>query len=63
MEYEQRKQDGSLAIVGVNCFEADGPSDDSNTPPLTRINESEQHRRVQVLEQFHSLHSDQTFAR
>lgn len=60
MEYEQRKQDGSLPIVGVNCFEAEGSSDGSNAPPLTRINESEQQRRVQVLKQFHSLHSDQS---
>jgi len=58
MEYEQRKQDGSLAIVGVNCFEADETNKDPTTPPLTRINEKEQHQRVQVLQQFHNLHVD-----
>ena len=58
MEYELRKQDGSLPIVGVNCFEADASSDDPISPPLTRISESEQQNRVQVLQQFHALHAD-----
>ncbi|MEH6358713.1 MAG: methylmalonyl-CoA mutase family protein [Pseudomonadales bacterium] len=60
MEYEQRKQDGSQPIVGVNCFEDDKTNEEPITPPLTRINESEQQKRVQVLQQFHSLHIDQS---
>ena len=59
-EFERRKQDGSLAIVGVNCFEADEqPSTTTSPPPLTRVSESEQINRVQVLQQFHTLHAGQ----
>jgi len=58
MEYEQRKQDGSLPIVGVNCFEADEATQDSSTPPLTRIDEGEQQQRVQTIQQYHNLHAN-----
>jgi isobutyryl-CoA mutase len=58
MEYEQRKQDGSLPVVGVNCFKADEKNEGSTTPALTRVDESEQQKRVQVIQQFYSLHAN-----
>jgi len=58
MEYEQRKQDGSLAVVGINCLEANDTNENSSTPPLTRIDEREQQQRVQVLQQFHARNAD-----
>ena len=58
MAYEQRKQDGSLPIVGINCFKADEKTESSATPALTRVEESEQQKRVQVIQQFHALHAN-----
>jgi methylmalonyl-CoA mutase len=55
MEYERRRQDGRLAVVGVNTF----VSDDAPVLPatLTRTSEAERRSRVEALRLFKLSHA------
>ncbi len=55
LEYEQRKHDGSLPIVGVNTFLRDEPADsDSTTIPLARSTTEEKEGQIRRLQEFHT---------
>lgn len=57
MEYERRKHDGSLPIVGVNMFTPEGSS---TTVPeaVSRATEEERARQVARVRAFHDRHRD-----
>jgi methylmalonyl-CoA mutase len=55
--YESRKHDGSLPIIGVNTFRADGGSrDEINEAELMRSTEDEKQAQVVGRNAFCSLH-------
>jgi methylmalonyl-CoA mutase len=55
LDYERRKQDGTLPIVGVNTFASDeeGPR---AAIPMTRASEAERQAQVRALREFHHNH-------
>ncbi len=58
MEYEKRKHDGSLPIIGVNTFlnpQADGQV---QAVELARSTEEEKQRQITHLNDFHQRHKD-----
>jgi isobutyryl-CoA mutase len=61
MAYEQRKNDGSLPIVGVNTFLADGAGHDDPVPtvPLARGTEAEKQSQLRRLAAFIADHGDE----
>ncbi len=62
MEYEKRKHDGSLPIIGVNTFlnpQADGLV---QTVELARSTEEEKQRQIAHLNDFHQRHKGETQA-
>lgn len=59
LEYERRKQDGSLPIVGVNCFTSSSPVKEHAPTALTRTNRQTQQQRVETLRQFQRLNAEQ----
>ena len=61
LEYEQRKHDGSLPIVGVNTFLRDEPEEaGATTIPLARSTEEEKEGQIRRLAEFHQNHADDT---
>jgi methylmalonyl-CoA mutase len=56
MEYERRRQDGSLAIVGVNTFVSDDPP--AAPANLTRTTDAERHARTLALRLFKQSHAE-----
>jgi isobutyryl-CoA mutase len=64
LEYEQRKHDGTLPIVGVNTFLPPG-HEDTNPPEigeLIRSTESEKAQQIEHVRRFQSRHGEQTRA-
>ena len=60
LEYEQRKHDGSLPIVGVNTFLREGPGQaDTTTIPLARSTGEEKEGQIGRLATFHEAHADE----
>ena len=60
LEYEQRKHDGSLPIVGVNTFLRDDPREsDATTIPLARSTEEEKEGQIRRLAAFHEAHAEE----
>ncbi len=58
LEYEQRKHDGSLPIIGVNTFLPDESADaDSTTIPLARSTTEEKEGQIRRLEEFQRAHA------
>ena len=60
LDYERRKHDGSLPIVGVNTFLKPGSSEGAaakTTIPLARSTEEEKEGQIARLEAFHALHA------
>ena len=56
LEYERRKHDGSLPIVGVNTFvKPDAP--EPPTPVLQRSSEAEKAAQLARLQAFHARHA------
>ncbi|MXW73747.1 MAG: methylmalonyl-CoA mutase family protein [Chromatiales bacterium] len=63
LEYEQRKHDGSLPIVGVNTFLREGPGQaDTTTIPLARSTAEEKEGQIRRLAAFHEAHADEAAA-
>ena len=58
MEYERRRQDGRLAIVGVNTFVSDEPP--AQPANLTRTAEAERRSRVEALRLFKQAHAEES---
>ena len=60
IEYERRKHDGSLPIIGVNAFLNPNPSEipETTAVPLSRSTEAEKHSQLQRLRTFHQQHAD-----
>jgi len=56
MTYEHRKHDGSLPIVGVNTFLADGADGPAPTLNLARGTEEEKQSQLRRLAEFHERH-------
>ena len=66
MEYEKRKHDGSLPIVGVNTFLKSEPEEAQQTIELARSTEEEKQGQIAHLGDFHERHrgeSDAALAR
>lgn len=60
LEYEQRKHDGSLPIVGVNTFLRDDPGEsDATTIPLARSTGEEKEGQIRRLAAFHEAHAEE----
>ena len=60
LDYERRKHDGSLPIVGVNTFLKPGSSEGAaakTTIPLARSTEEEKEGQIARLEAFHARHA------
>ncbi len=60
LDYEQRKHDGSLPIIGVNTFLPDEPSETVSTSiPLARSTTDEKEGQIRRLKAFHKTHSNE----
>ena len=60
LDYEQRKHDGSLPIIGVNTFLPDEPSETVSTSiPLARSTTAEKEGQIRRLKAFHKTHSNE----
>ena len=57
MQYEHRKHDGSLPIVGVNTFTAPGPEERVEPAELARSTEEEKQRQLDRLHDFQRRHA------
>jgi methylmalonyl-CoA mutase len=65
LEYEHRKHDGSLPIIGVNAFLREGTPERTEIE-LARSSEQEKQSQIQRLQQFqerHGQHSEQALER
>ena len=63
MLYEQRKHDGSLPLIGVNTFLADGDTDGGPVEiELARATEEEKHSQVERTRRFRERHRDEAHA-
>ena len=58
MEYERRKHDGTLPIIGVNTFVAEEPPA-APSLPLSRATEEERRAQVDRLQGFHERHREE----
>ena len=56
MDYERRKHDGSLPIVGVNTFLSEGGADQAREQELSRATEEERRSQVERVRAFHERH-------
>ena len=60
LDYEQRKHDGSLPIIGVNTFLLDEPPETVSTSiPLARSTTEEKEGQIRRLEAFHKTHANE----
>ena len=57
IQYEQKKHDGSLPIVGVNTYLNPSPPPEETTIALARSTEEEKERQLQRLGAFHERHA------
>ena len=57
MKYETLKHDGSLPIIGVNTFLAEGEEEEFSVE-LARSTEEEKNNQINRLKKFHQAHSD-----
>lgn len=60
MEYEQRKQDGTLPIVGINNEKTKENSRQNERPELTRITEKVQKQCVERVANFLALNAEES---
>lgn len=60
MEYEQRKQNGTLPIVGRSNEKSGENNHQNEEPELTRITEEVQKQRVETVKNFHALNAEQS---
>ena len=58
MQYEHKKQDGSLPIIGVNTF-VDSESEDPAPKSVIRSSEDEKERQIQNLHAFQTRNNEQ----
>jgi len=59
--YEARKHDGSLPIVGINTFVADGATaTEGRGSDLVRSSEEERRSQIKAVEQFKAAHAAET---
>jgi methylmalonyl-CoA mutase len=59
MEYEAKKHDGSLPVVGVNTFLAEGHAAETETTiELIRSSDDEKQSQISSLASFHQHHAD-----
>ncbi|HTY48683.1 MAG TPA: methylmalonyl-CoA mutase family protein, partial [Steroidobacteraceae bacterium] len=56
--YETRKHDGSLPLIGVNTFLAEGPQAQRSPAPLIRSTEEEKQRQVGAVRAFQARNAD-----
>lgn len=60
MHYEQKKHDGSLAIIGVNTFLSSHDDQESlHNLEVIRSTEDEKQRQIEALKNFQSQHQDE----
>ena len=58
LEYERRKHDGSLPIIGVNTFKPpEGREEATTVTELIRSSESEKQQQIDNLARFHQRHA------
>jgi methylmalonyl-CoA mutase len=63
LNYETRKHDGSLPIVGVNTFlDAHASAGEHGAAPLFRASEEEQRAQVDSVRDFHARHAGESAA-
>lgn len=56
MEYEKRKHDGSLPIIGVNTFLNPDADASAQSVELARSTDEEKQRQIAHLDDFHQQH-------
>ena len=56
MEYEKRKHDGSLPIIGVNTFLNPNADASAQTVELARSTDEEKQRQIEHLNDFNQQH-------
>ncbi len=61
MEYEHRKHDGSLPIIGVNTFLADNP-DANSTLELVRSTDESKNNQINSVNSYQKLHQEKSEA-
>jgi len=59
--YEQQKYDGSLPLIGVNCF-LSGKDKAAGTVELARSTTDEKERQIERLKDFQQRHNEQAGA-
>ncbi|NBD23129.1 fused isobutyryl-CoA mutase/GTPase IcmF [Paenibacillus glycinis] len=62
LEYEHRKHDGSLPIVGVNTFLDPNPGENRYDIELARSTEEEKREQIRALQAFRLKHQDRSAA-
>ncbi len=62
MEYERRKHEGSLPVIGVNTFINPDPKPQSASIGLSRSTEQEKRGQIKRLRQFKEAHRDESEA-
>ena len=62
MEYEHRKHDGSLPIIGVNTFINPDPKPQNTAIRLSRSTEQEKRSQIKRLREFKATHRDSSVA-
>ena len=58
MEYEHRKHDGSLPIIGVNTFLAEDADAESQVLELVRSTDRSKNDQIEAVATYHKLHND-----
>ena len=62
MEYEHRKHDGSLPVIGVNTFINPDPKPRNTAMRLSRSTEQEKRSQIKRLREFKATHRDSSVA-
>ncbi len=62
MEYEKRKHDGSLPIIGVNTFLKPNADESEQSVELARSTDEEKQRQISHLNDFHKRHQPESEA-
>ena len=62
MEYEHRKHDGSLPVIGVNTFINPDPKPRNTAMRLSRSTEQEKRSQIKRLREFKATHRDSSAA-
>jgi isobutyryl-CoA mutase len=60
MLYEQKKQDGTLPMVGINTFRRESEADESISPEVIRATDEEKQLAIANLHRFQEAHKNES---